>query len=92
MGEKSEESFTGSSAGPGTKTVKGRSFLSVLPPNFGDLSDEMRVTVEEEMYRCQLKFTHGYCPGDSRLTSISANGKEAVRSFGKAVEGNDDES
>ena len=63
-----------------------------LPPNFDQLPRVLQAILEEEQYKRQTKLSHGYCPGDPRLTSISANGKEAVRSFGKAVEVKDDES
>jgi hypothetical protein len=57
-----------------------------LPPNFDELPAAMQHIIEEEQYRRQRKWSHGYCPSDPRLTSMSANGLPASGDFGKRVE------
>lgn len=59
---------------------------SSLPPNFDALSPEEQRMVEEELYKHQLKWTHGYRPGDPCLTSLSSDGVPLSGSFGAAVE------
>jgi hypothetical protein len=64
---------------------------SEFPPNFAELPDAMKVVIEEELYRDQLKRTHSVCPGDPRLTSMGADGERVSGVFGKRVQPNDDE-
>jgi len=40
-----------------------------LPPNFADLSPEMKKAVEEQIYKQQSIGAWGYNKGDKRLTS-----------------------
>jgi hypothetical protein len=53
----------------------------------------MKWQIEEDVYRRQLKWSHGYSPGDPRLTSLGRDGIPASSSFGKKVDLNkmDDE-
>jgi hypothetical protein len=58
---------------------------SGLPPNFGNLPDKMKRIIEEEVYQNQLRFSHGYCPGDSRLRTMGADGEALSGFFGDKV-------
>jgi hypothetical protein len=58
---------------------------SGLPPNFDDLPRDMQIACEEEVYRRQLKYSHGFCPGSPCLKSMSADGVPISGSFGKRV-------
>lgn len=60
-----------------------------LPPDFDDLPRDMQVQIEEDVYRRQLKWSHGYCPGDPCLTSMSKDGMPISGQFGKKVERDD---
>jgi len=57
-----------------------------LPPNFDELPAAMQRIIEEEQYRRQRKWSHGYCPGDPCLTSMSASGVPLSVSFGARVD------
>jgi len=57
-----------------------------LPPNFDLLPLDQRIVVEEMIYRRQLKWLHGYCPGDPCLTSMRRDGVPLSGQFGKRVE------
>lgn len=56
-----------------------------LPPNFDVLPRSLQLVVEEGLYRRRLKASWGFCPGDPRLTSMSADGLPLSGQFGKAV-------
>jgi hypothetical protein len=64
---------------------------SSLPPNFDDLPVYLKIQIEEDVYRRQMSWTHGHCPGDPRLSSMGADGIPISGSFGKKVEQKDDE-
>jgi hypothetical protein len=57
-----------------------------LPPNFDVLPDDLKREIEEQQYKRQLKWSHGYRPGDPRLRSLSAEGVPVSGSFGKRVD------
>jgi hypothetical protein len=57
-----------------------------LPPNFDMLPRDLQIKIEEDVYRRQLKWNHGFCPGDPSLTSMSASGVPVSGSFGKKVQ------
>ena len=57
-----------------------------LPPNFDDLPAAMQRIIEEELYQKQLRWSHGCCPGDRRLKTMSADGEVLPIGFGAAVD------
>lgn len=62
-----------------------------LPPNFDDLPAELQQEIEEQMYRRQLKWSHGYRPGDPCLRSMSGDGVPVSGSFGRCVDESSDD-
>jgi hypothetical protein len=62
-----------------------------LPANFDELPDDMKRIIEEGVYKRQLRWSHGYSPGDPALTSMGASGIPRSASFGKKVDEESDE-
>ena len=60
---------------------------SGLPPNFEELPVEMQREIEEEVYRRQLKYSHGFRPGSPCLRSMDRDGVPRSGSFGRRVDG-----
>jgi len=58
-----------------------------FPPNFDQLPVELQQKIEEDLYRRQLKWTHGFCPGDPCLRSMDRDGVPRSGSFGRRVDG-----
>ncbi len=56
-----------------------------LPPNFDELPPEMQRTIEEDQYRRQLSWNHGFSAGRSCLTSMNAEGLPVSGQFGKRI-------
>lgn len=52
-----------------SKTEKRVNEFAPLPPNFPELSPEMKRIVEEQIYKQQLVGMGGYLKGDPRLKS-----------------------
>ena len=59
---------------------------SSLPPNFEELPVELQREIEEEVYRRQLKYSHGFRPGDPCLRSMDRDGVPRSGSFGRRVD------
>ena len=57
------------------------------PPNFEELPVEMQREIEEEVYRRQLKYSHGFRPGSPCLRSMDRDGVPRSGSFGRRVDG-----
>ena len=62
---------------------------SSLPPNFEELPVDLQREIEEQVYRRQLKWTHGYRPGSPCLRSMDSEGVPLSGSFGRRVDESD---
>jgi hypothetical protein len=63
-----------------------------LPPNIGELPDELRAKIEADVYRRALRWKWGFAPGDPRLETLAADGSTKKGFFGKDLEVKYDES
>jgi len=57
-----------------------------LPLNFDSLPLDQKIATEEVFYKRQLKWLHGFCPGDPCLTSMRRDGVPLSGQFGKRVD------
>ena len=67
--------------------MKAKRKSSGLPPNFVELPVELQREIEEEVYRRQLKYSHGFRPGSPCLRSMDRDGVPRSGSFGRRVDG-----